>query len=103
MFASADRRLAASQEALRRGDLKRVSREAWAAAATAASIGDEEVLQALQSVALGLEEQTRGREREEAGRLRLYLFNCLSDARNGTRQGNAFERLLGRERGSGRS
>jgi hypothetical protein len=86
---------------LRRGDLKRASQEAWAAAATAASIGGEEVLQALQAVALELEEKTSGREREEAGRLRLYLLNSLDDARRGTRPGSAFERLLGRAKRPG--
>jgi hypothetical protein len=64
-------------------------------------VGDEEVLQALQPVALALEEQTSGREREDAGRLRLYLLNCANDARSGTRQGSAFERLLGRGRRPG--
>jgi hypothetical protein len=92
--AEARRKLAASRDALGRDDLKRAGQDAWAAAAIAASIEDEEMLHALMDVASALERKASGREREEAERLRLYLTQCLTDARNGTRQASMVERLI---------
>jgi hypothetical protein len=95
--AEARRRLGDVREALARNDVRGAGQEAWAAAAIAASIEDIETLQALLDLASVLEQQTSGRERKDAERLRLYVSHSLRDSVNGTRPKSTFERMIKRQ------
>jgi hypothetical protein len=94
----AERELADAREALARGALRPAADHAWAAAAAAASIGDEDSLSALLDVVGTLAEQTSGRDHDDAEQLRVYVAEALEGARDGTRPQSAFERLITRER-----
>jgi hypothetical protein len=97
----ADRELLAAREALACNAVERAASHLWSAAATAASLGDRDGLAVLLGLAAKLEQQTTGGDREEAERLRVYLAQCLDDARRGTRPPSAFERLFRRDRRAG--
>ncbi len=92
----AERELADAREALACGALGPAADHAWAGAAAAANIGDEDSLSALLELVETLAEQTRGRDHDGAEQLRVYLTEALEDAKRGTRPQSAFERLMNR-------
>ncbi len=94
----AERDLVDAREALACGALGPAADHAWAGAAAAASIGDEDSLSALLQLVGTLAEKTSGRDHDGAEQLRVYLTEALDDARRGTRPSSAFERLMTRDR-----
>jgi hypothetical protein len=93
----AERLLAEAQEALAVGAHARAVDAGWRAAAAAAQIGDEAVLEQLVDLAAKL----AAGETKDTEQLRVYAEASLQDAKAGTRPPSMFERLLGRGRRAG--
>jgi len=94
----AERELADAREALACGALRLAADHAWAGAAAAASIGDEDSLTALLGLVGALAEMTIGRDHDGAEQLRVYVTEALESSKRGTRPQSAYERLITRER-----
>jgi hypothetical protein len=87
----ADRELADAREALACNALDRAADHTWVGAAAAASIGDEQALEALLELVEALA------RRGDVEQLRVYVTEALKDAKEGTRPPSAFERLMRRD------
>jgi hypothetical protein len=87
-MAAADK-LADARTALEHGADARALDLAWRAAASAARVGNTEVLAGVVELAPAL---------PDGEQLRVYAEAALEDARNGTRPPSWFERLISRDR-----
>src|SRR5437868_465018 len=76
MSADAAAKLESTREALALGDLKRTHDEAWARRGGGGADGRRGNAPRADEIAVAVEGQMSGRDRDEAKRLRLYIMYC---------------------------